>query len=421
MLLLVRYRHNDEPVHVSVACARAPAWRARCIQGVLQPIKDLPCPPPPPFVILGRNLGLLLKEKGDLGAAEPLLREDLKLSRETLGDRHPATLTSMDNLGMLRYRRRATSPPPSRCYARRWSYSGAIARDPRRSAPRHATSIGHLGTLLQEKGDLAAAESLLREALQLSRETQGDRHPDTLTSMDNLGMLLQAKGDLAAAELLVREAPWWGRVRPSAVGTHSISSSPTVSACCRWQRATSPALSRSAARRWKGSAPPWANGIRTRLSPPATSASCCVPRATLPPLSRCAARRWGCSVRPWAIGIRARLPPLNNLGRLLKEKGDLAAAEPLSREALQGRREKLGARHPDTLSSISNLGLLLTAKGDLAAAEPLLREALGGRREVLGARHPKTLAAIKNLGALGGSGRPRRRLAAAELNASTRC
>ena len=52
-------------------------------------------------------------------------------------------------------------------------------------------------------------------------------------------------------------------------------------------------------------------------------------------------------------------------------------------------------------SSISNLGLLLMAKGDLAAAEPLLREALEGRREVLGARHPKTLAAIKNLGALG--------------------
>ena len=93
----------------------------------------------------------------------------------------------------------------------------------------------------------------------------------------------------------------------------------------------------------------------------------------------------------------------------MKEKGDLAAAEPLSREALEGRREKLGARHPDTLSSISNLGLLLMAKGDLAAAEPLLREALEGRREVLGALHPKTLAAIKNLSALGGSGRPRRR------------
>ena len=57
---------------------------------------------------------------------------------------------------------------------------------------------------------------------------------------------------------------------------------------------------------------------------------------------------------------------------------------------------------------MSVLGMLLYAKDDLACAEPLLREALEGRREVLGARHPKTLAAIKNLGALGGNGRPRR-------------
>ena len=105
----------------------------------------------------------------------------------------------------------------------------------------------------------------------------------------------------------------------------------------------------------------------------------------------------------------------------MKEKGDLGAAEPLLREDLKLSRETLGDRHPVTLTSMDNLGMLLQAKGDLAAAEPLLREALGGRREVLGARHPKTLAAIKNLGALGGSGRPRRRLAAAELNASTRC
>ena len=56
------------------------------------------------------------------------------------------------------------------------------------------------------KGDLAAAESLYREALEVQRETLGDRHPDTLISMDNLGVLLQDTGDLAAADLLFREA-----------------------------------------------------------------------------------------------------------------------------------------------------------------------------------------------------------------------
>jgi hypothetical protein len=64
------------------------------------------------------------------------------------------------------------------------------------------------------------------------------------------------------------------------------------------------------------------------------------------------------------------------------------------------RRETLGNRHPDTLASINNLGTLLMAKGDLAAAEPLCREAMKGMRETLGDRHPTTLTCIRNLGAL---------------------
>ena len=64
------------------------------------------------------------------------------------------------------------------------------------------------------------------------------------------------------------------------------------------------------------------------------------------------------------------------------------------------QRETLGSRHPNTLFSINNLGLLLKAKGDLAAAEPLYREALEGKRETLGDLHPSTLTSRNHLGAL---------------------
>ena len=47
------------------------------------------------------NLGLLLQDQGKYDEAEPLLREALKVRRETLGDRHPDTLISINNLGML--------------------------------------------------------------------------------------------------------------------------------------------------------------------------------------------------------------------------------------------------------------------------------------------------------------------------------
>ena len=43
--------------------------------------------------------------------------------------------------------------------------------------------------------------------------------------------------------------------------------------------------------------------------------------------------------------------------------GKLGEAEPLYRETLAARRETLGDRHPDTLTSISNMAVLLKAQG----------------------------------------------------------
>jgi len=91
---------------------------------------------------------------------------------------------------------------------------------------------------------------------------------------------------------------------------------------------------------------------------------------------------------------------INNLGLLLQAQGRLDEAGALYREALEARRETLGNRHPDTLSSINNLGSLLQAKGRLDEAEALFHEALKARRETLGDRHPDTLGSINNLGVL---------------------
>ena len=42
----------------------------------------------------------MLQDQGKYDEAEPLFREALKVRRETLGDRHPSTLASINNLGM---------------------------------------------------------------------------------------------------------------------------------------------------------------------------------------------------------------------------------------------------------------------------------------------------------------------------------
>ena len=70
------------------------------------------------------------------------------------------------------------------------------------------------------------------------------------------------------------------------------------------------------------------------------------------------------------------------------------------REALTGRREVLGDKHPETLESVARLALLLQDQAKLDEAEPLLREAMNGRRDVLGAMHRDTLATFHQMAML---------------------
>eukprot|EP00931_Biecheleriopsis_adriatica_P020798 TRINITY_DN1378_c0_g1_i8.p2 TRINITY_DN1378_c0_g1~~TRINITY_DN1378_c0_g1_i8.p2 ORF type:complete len:210 (-),score=36.24 TRINITY_DN1378_c0_g1_i8:191-739(-) len=106
----------------------------------------------PMLDVIGQ-LGSRLQGRGQLKEAAPFLEEALKARRQQLGDLHPDTLTSINNLGML----------------------------------------------FQAMGKLDEAAPLCRQQL-------GDLHPDTLTSINNLGMLFQAMGKLDEAAPLLEEA-----------------------------------------------------------------------------------------------------------------------------------------------------------------------------------------------------------------------
>ena len=94
------------------------------------------------------------------------------------------------------------------------------------------------------------------------------------------------------------------------------------------------------------------------------------------------------------------LTSIGSLGELLKDKGDLAAAEPLLRERCCIaclRRSAIGTN--TRLPPLAPLASYCKPRA-LAAAEPLLHKALEGRHETLGSRHPHTLNSINNLGEL---------------------
>ncbi len=76
---------------------------------------------------------------------------------------------------------------------------------------------------------------------------------------------------------------------------------------------------------------------------------------------------------------------LNNLGVLLKARGEYGTAESLQREALAMRRALYPKAtfpdgHPRLVASLNNLAHLFLARGDYGQAEPLCREALDRSR-----------------------------------------
>jgi len=76
------------------------------------------------------------------------MREALEMKRRTLGNTHPDTLLSINNLGML----------------------------------------------LGDQGKLSEAEPLSREAVSGAKKTLGDAHPTTVLIQENLDLLLQKMG-----------------------------------------------------------------------------------------------------------------------------------------------------------------------------------------------------------------------------------
>jgi tetratricopeptide (TPR) repeat protein len=87
----------------------------------------------------------------------------------------------------------------------------------------------------------------------------------------------------------------------------------------------------------------------------------------------------------------------NNLAGLYWSRGQYTRVEPLIKEIVEARTAKLGADHPHTLTAKNNLAMLYQAQGQHAKAEPLLREALEAVRPKLGLAHPNTRTIIDNL------------------------
>ena len=137
------------------------------------------------------NLADTLRAQGDLPGARALQEKVLEALRRVLGEEHPDTLTSMSNLASTL---RAQGDLPG-ARALQEKVLEAVRRVLGEEHPNTLTSMSNLAGTLRAQGDLPGARALQEKGLETRRRVLGEEHPDTLTSMNNLADGLRQTGE----------------------------------------------------------------------------------------------------------------------------------------------------------------------------------------------------------------------------------
>lgn len=142
------------------------------------------------------------KGEGDYSRAEALLREVFAQRKSQLGENHPHTLVSNQNLGTILVSqgklKEAESILAGTLEARRETLGA--------SHPYTLFAVSVLGRVYRERGKLKKAERYLKAALKGQRAKLGPYHIETITTIKNLAQTRHARGDLESARTLLEEA-----------------------------------------------------------------------------------------------------------------------------------------------------------------------------------------------------------------------
>ena len=213
----------------------------------------------------------------------------------------------------------------------------------------HASALQHLALLLQERGRGDEAVPIFEEALAMQRTTLAAPHPEIALLLNDYGMTLQGLGRMDEAEAVLRESlamqrAVFGPVHPQIV--YTLTNLATVVDDYDLEAAD-------------------------RLMQDAQQAADSLFAPTNP-------------VRIVTRGLRANV---------LRQKGALAEAQAVYREALRGAEQAFPAGHPRVAWIQVGLGGVLLERGRPAEAVSLLREGGMQLTEQFGATHPLTVRA----------------------------
>ncbi|WP_426570479.1 tetratricopeptide repeat protein [Streptomyces canus] len=296
------------------------------------------------------NLASAYESAGDLARAIPLYETTLTQCVQVLGNTHPDTLSSRNNLAFA-YESAGDLARAIPLYETTFAQREQVLGN---THPDTLTSRNNLAGAYQAAGDLRRAIPLLETTLTQREQVLGNTHPDTLTSRNNLAGAYQAAGDLRRAiplqeTTLTQYEQVLGNTHPDTLTSRSNLAGAYYTA---------------------GDVGRAISLLETTLTQ-----------------------------REQVLGNTHpdTLTSRSNLAGAYQAAGDLRRAIPLLETTLTQREQVLGDTHPGTLNSRNNLAFAYQAAGDLRRAIPLYETTLTQREQVLGKTHPQTLNSRNNL------------------------
>jgi tetratricopeptide (TPR) repeat protein len=358
--------------------------------------------------------GFELDDRGQYAPALELEQKSLALLREILGEDHPDTATSYNNLAATLFAQGKHVEAEAMLRRALAIELKALGED----HPDTGISYNNLAAILLDQGKYPEAEVLVRRTLANKLKTLGEGHPSTADSYNNLAVTLQKQGKDAEAEAMHRrdlaiKLKTLDEGHPSTANSYN-----NLALTLRVQGKDAEAETmhrRAVAINLKvlGEAHPSTANSYNNLA-----------------LALSAQRKHGEAeaMHRHALAIRLKALPeghpstansYDNLAATLRNQGKDAEAEAMHRRALAINLKARGEDHPNTAIGYAHLASALEDQGKYAEAEAMNRRALAINLKARGEGHLETansyraLASSLDLQGRHGEALPNWRLAAA--------
>ncbi|RYP33057.1 hypothetical protein DL768_011108 [Monosporascus sp. mg162] len=296
------------------------------------------------------NLATTYLDQGRWNEAESLVMQVVEARKRVLGKEHPSTLTSTANLALTYW------------YQGRWKEAELLGvevieirkRVLGKEHPRTLAGMAILASTYWDQGRWKEAESLEVQVVEITKKVSGEEHPDTLNAMTNLALVYWNQGRWKEAESLgvqVMETKKrvLGKEHPD-----TLSSIANLALTYRNQG------------RWKE-----AELLNAQVM----------------------------EMRKKMLGEEhpQTLKSMNYLALTYLDQGRLKEAESLEVQVVETRKRALGKEHFHTLNSMDDLVLVYWNQGRWKEAESLGVQVMETKERVLGEEHPSMLTSMANL------------------------